>query len=260
MDCIINNRFYRRVSGVIIPVFTYTGTFTTIDDGNNNWRIKFLTSGNLIFSDLGSAINGIDIFMVGGGSASGKYWGNEYYGHGGSGGFTKTVKNKRIRINTTYSIVIGAGGVAQNNAFEAGGETSGFGETVAGGTMIEGGCGGAAYENRSDGYSGGSDGADGGGNPAYTAGQWAWASRGKGQGTTTREFGEPNGDLYAGGGGAGASGGSTGGAGGGGNGGTQNTAPGKGLPNTGGGGGGFYINHPYGDGGSGILIIRNKRS
>ena len=166
MDCIINNRFYRRVSGVIIPVFTYSGTFTTIDDGNNNWRIKFLTSGDLIFSDLGSAIYGIDIFMVGGGSASGKYWSNEYYGHGGSGGFTKTVKNKTVKRNTTYSIVIGAGGVVQNCAFEMGQATTGFGETVEVGTMVAVGSGGAAYENRPDGYSGGSEGADGGGNPA----------------------------------------------------------------------------------------------
>lgn len=34
---------------ILIPEFSYTGTFTTIDDGNGNWRVKFLPSGTLTF-------------------------------------------------------------------------------------------------------------------------------------------------------------------------------------------------------------------
>lgn len=114
---------------------------------------------------------------------------------------------------------------------------------------------------------------------------------GEGSGSTTREFGEDSGALYGGGGGAGAgvsttnpNGGksvrSPGGAGGGGDGGLRvgrdynSTATAAGLAgtaNTGGGGGGagrpiWSVNYMYdlypangGNGGSGIIIIRNAR-
>lgn len=89
---------------------------------------------------------------------------------------------------------------------------------------------------------------------------------GAGQGTTTRAFGEPNGTLYAGGGGGswspsghtGAVG--QGGAGGGGRG-RNNDNSGNidgtnGTPNTGGGSGGFSGAKVNGQGGSGIVIVR----
>ena len=57
------------------PQYTYTGSSTFIDDGNGNWRIKFLTSGTLTFTNLGTGVNGIDVFLVGGGG-SGYYRSN----------------------------------------------------------------------------------------------------------------------------------------------------------------------------------------
>ena len=100
----------------------------------------------------------------------------------------------------------------------------------------------------------------------------SWCTAGSGQGTTTREFGDATGDLYAGGG----SGGQwmylnwpnpiAGGAGGGGAGGGKNSAAKSGTPNTGGGGGGGTptysttgISNSGGNGGSGIVIIRNHQ-
>ncbi len=53
------------------PNFTYTGNCAVIDDGNNNWRVKFLTSGTLTFHNLINASNGIDVFLVGGGGSGG---------------------------------------------------------------------------------------------------------------------------------------------------------------------------------------------
>ena len=111
-----------------------------------------------------------------------------------------------------------------------------LGNAVSGIDVFCVGGGGGAY----GGYQGGSDGGDGFG---YYAG--------KGQGTTTREFGEPTGQLYAGGGGSTSA---AGGAGGGAQGSTSAAA------NTGGGAGGTYDNNTKSySGGSGIVVIRNAR-
>lgn len=172
--------------------FSYTGSYTWVQDDTSNWRLKFLTSGT--FTPLKSVA--IDAFLVGGGSGGRK--GKEYSRGGG------------------------------------------------------GGTGDSAV--------GGSDGSDGG------AGTW---SGGVGQRTTTREFGEATGTLYAGGGAGGGeytySPGGTGGSGGGGHGGTGGGSNGvDAIANTGGGGGGGGADNDdstgYGaSGGSGILIIRNRR-
>ena len=50
-----------------LPRFTYTGTYSLIDDENRNWRIRFLTSGTLQFR---SAMT-MDVFLVGGGAGGG---------------------------------------------------------------------------------------------------------------------------------------------------------------------------------------------
>ena len=113
---------------------TYTGDCTVIDDGDGNWRVKFLTTGT--FTSINNA--NIDIFLVGGGG------GGNY--SGGGGGYTKTVKNVDISGNTNYTITIGAGG---NNA--AGGKTSAFDFAANGGARGEntyagsGGSGGGGY-------------------------------------------------------------------------------------------------------------------
>lgn len=233
-------------SGGGVPQFKYTGQYSVIDDGGGNWRIKFLTSG--VFTPL-KAIT-IDAFLVGGGAA-GK--GESWNAYGGSGGFTTTVKKIVLTKNTEYNVVIGAGGVGNGGA---GGASSGFTGTAAGAnaTPGQGGSGGAYMK-----YSGsvtknaGSDGANGG--SAYATGQ----------GSTTREFGESTGDLYAGGGGAAYLSGGTSGivyakAGAGGGGGISGLTALPGEPNTGGGGCGREgTSNNSGAGGSGIVIIRNAR-
>lgn len=254
-ECLITRRG-REVSSTSLPEFTYTGNYSFIDDGEKNWRIKFLTSGVLTFTKLGNAKNGIDVFCVGGGSA-GTHAQNDAGGSGGAGGYTKTSSGVSVALNTAIPVVVGAGGVNPSNNTGAGGGTTQFGSFVsaAGGAGTNSGSGGGMngyYDTKNDMLKGGTD----GGNAAFTAS----GSRGIGQGTTTREFGESSGTLYSGGGSGANRGGDmtaiAGGAGGGGTGGTG-TAGGT---NTGGGGGGAAAESGGGTGGSGIVVIRNSRS
>lgn len=249
-----------------IPEFTYTGDYEIVNDSDepitvsqDDWKIRFLTSGTLTFTNLNGADGGIDVFLVGGG-------GGGSYRAGGGGGYTKTSKNIRVPVGTRYAITIGAGGTGAN----AGGSSSAFSITAEGGT---GGNknGNAGYPG--NGGSGGANGADdndigaAGGSDGSNGGSTSRGSGGTGQGTTTREFGNSSGKLYAGGGGGGAYTG-VGGAGGAGGGGAgcqdENdiTPPANGQANTGGGGGGgsdFIEANKHSTGGSGIVIIRNKR-
>ena len=224
-----------------LPKFTYTGTYTLLDDGDDNWRIKFLTSGTLVLKRTVT----IDLFLVGGGGGGGRD-----YGAGGGGGYTRTVKSIVLQADVSYPVVVGAGGIIQgrDTTGTRGGTTSAFNYSAEGGygggwnssqpaAGGNGGSGGAGYNG-----SGGSNGGNGTSYPGY------------GQGTTTREFGESAGDLYAGGGG-GYDG--WGGAGGGGNG-VNASSPHYGTPNTGGGCGGDCADGTAG--GSGIGIIRNHRA
>lgn len=242
------------------PTYSYTGNSTFIDDGNYNWRIKFLTSGNVNFSSLGNATT-LDVFCVGGGGA-GTHAASDHGGGGGAGGYTKTSTGVSISLNTAIPIIIGAGGINPSNNSGATGGTSSFGAiTAAGGqsrkvntTNCGNGGSGAGqlgyYDVSGNSCKGGSD----GGNAAVVV-----SGSGYGQGNTTREFGKASGTLYSGGGsGAHRGGGTTviaGGAGGGGNGG-PGTAGGT---NTGGGGGGAFAGSGGGAGGSGIVVIRNHR-
>lgn len=261
-------------SPITIPVigtdFNWTGgdnTYLVLNDDGGNWRIKFLSSG--VFTPL-KAMN-IDAFLVGGGGGGADSCSFMSGNAGGAGGYTKTEKQIILTKDTEYSIVIGSGGLG-NNYYQSrstkGGDTSAFGVTATGGSSkipntdyghgVAGGSGSGAYN-----AAGGSDGGNGGSWQSYTGGT--------GQGTTTREFGEPTGDLYAGGG-AGCSNTSgmviSGGAGGGGSGTyyKENTELRDGAENTGGGGGGVYTPGAAdkarygGNGGSGIVIIRNFRS
>ena len=247
------------------PIYTYSGSAVLIDDGNYNYRIKFLTSGTLKFSHLGCMTNGINVFCVGGGGGAGM--------SGGGGGYT-TTGSAAISANTSYSIVIGAGGAGQSGYFGKtdantvqGGTTSAFNVSAGGGynggagrSNPGGGNGGSGGSYVGSSNHGGSDGSNSS-DPTYP---------GIGQGRTTREFGESSGTLYAGGGGGGnqsnwSDWGGLGGDGGGGRG-TQGGSRGTdGTPNTGGGGGGGYNgldevpSSGGGNGGSGIVVIRNKR-
>jgi len=247
-----------------IPEFTYTGDYEIVNDSDEpitvsqgNWKIRFLTSGTLTFTNLNGADGGIDVFLVGGGG--GTKWsvaGNVYSG-GAGGGYTQTGKAITVTTNTPYTIDIGAGGIGAAD----GGTTSAFGLSAGGGghptgsNGAAGGSGGGGYvhanasgTSASGAGNGGSDGSDG-----ITAGSGG-GDGGKGQGTTTREFGEENGKPYAGGGAGASNKGSVspvGGAGGGGDMGSD------GATNTG-GGAGNAIGGTH-NGGSGIGIIRNAR-
>ena len=205
----------------------YDGRCEVIDDGGENWRIKFLTSGTL---KTNCDMN-VDAFLVGGGGGGG-------IGGGGGGGYTQT-SFVNINDGKTYSIDIGDGGASMQN----GKNTSAFGAIAFGGEagkVETGGAGGS-------GGGGGDGGSDGGNGQYYYSGNPRYG--GTGQGYTTREFGESTGFLYAGGGGGvdsdrGSGGGGVGSKGGGG---------GSGAANTGGGGGDYAV------GGSGIVVIRNSR-
>ena len=265
--CVVSNKageVTSRVATLTVKnpnmTYTYTGDHEKIDDGSGNWRIKFKSSGTLKFTNLGKWDGKLDVFCVGGGSAggSGNWDANNGYGKAGNGGYTKTQKSIQVEVNKSYSIVIGAG---EQSAFAPGGSTSALGVTANGGTKLGGGSGGGAYGNGQV-YNGGSDGGNGEPQNAANIGIDHWGSPGKGQGTTTREFGESTGTLYAGGGGAGGNGSAQakGGSGGGGNGAWNGHQPTSGAANTGGGGGGMYYGLTnVGKGGSGIAVIRNHR-
>lgn len=279
--CVVTNKagaVTSRVATLTVkdwkPAYTYTGSSTLIDDGNYKWRIKFFTSGTLTFSSLGNG-SSIDVFLVGGGGGGA--------GGGGAGGITSTVQSVSPSAGTAYAIVIGSGAAGKRadttvdaNATK-GGTTSAFGHSALGGGSGVGGGKGADTAAGSGGSggggfgagTGGSDGGNGARGKATNGTGWAGGS---GQGTTTREFGEANGNLYAGGGAGGnyfnwtyyetVAGGD-----GGGGGSTWLKAGSSGAVNTGGGGGGGYYdtsdsgNAKYtgGAGGSGIVVIRNHQ-
>lgn len=250
------------------PDFSYSGSYQIVNDDDTpisdwanhrgNWKIRLLTSSVFQIKNLFGFNGKIDVFCVGGGANGGK---GHYGANGGGGGYTKTTKNVSVSVNR-YEVTIGG----------AGGATSAFGVSANGGSFNGGSGGGAGgtgdyYGWHKSGGAGGSDGGNGG--QSLNANPNPADPGGKGQGTTTREFGEAGGKLYAGGGGGGAgvardtwswSSPGAGGSGGGGKGGEKDSATGKaGTANTGGGGGGGSVENAGGAGGSGIVVIRNAR-
>lgn len=218
---------------------------------------KFISSTNWV---VPARCKKVDVFLVGGGG-SGSY-------SGGGGGYTKTFLGIPVVPGESIPIVVGSGGIGWDGI---GGRMDGYysqfkdqtyradggkcppafsnASTCKGG---DGGSGGGTYTQFSSVVPhGGSNGQNGITNNGYY---------GIGQGSTTREFGDPSGKLYGGGGGGGAGGGSTPGRGadGAGNGATApNGSNSYGYPaqtNTGGGGGGGT--HGGANGGSGIVIVR----
>ena len=250
------------------PLYETIGTngvdYLVIDDGSGNWRIKFLTSGR--FTPL-VAMN-IDAFLVGGGTGGnvGGTGTTSNSGGGGGGGRTVTASSIALTANQECIISIGSGGGSSS----AGQSTTGFGQTALSGTVnaskYKGNAGGSGGGGGAQGYTGAGAGGTNGGNGV--AGNFA---AGTGQGTTTREFGEVTGTLYAGGGGGGGGPystspqGAAGGAGGGATGGARQGGKGaNAAANTGGGGGGGGAKDGAaggsgGTGGSGIVVIRNHR-
>lgn len=226
--------------GRIIPTFSYTGDYTILDDGDAGWRVKFLTSGVLTFD----ADTTIDVFCVGGGASGSISGGSSYMGGGGGSGYTITQKGVFVEAGVEYSIVIGAGGASPTSSLvgNSGGATSAFHVTANGGTAGNrtyyayggaGGSGGGSGGSSSQRGDGGTDGGNGAG--TYP---------GTGQGTTTREFGEDTGTLYATGG----------------NGGVETASLFDADANTGDGGDGSKDKDvASGAGGSGVVVIRNAR-
>ena len=241
----------------IWPKYSYTGEHSLIKDDADHWRIKFLTSGTLTWNDEDTEL---DVFLVGGGGGNSNA--------GGGGGYTKTLKKIRVAKNQKIVITIGAG-CSHGNVGNGG--TTIFGDygNVSGGSFSNGGSGGgqAVYEASSS-CTGGDGGSDGENGKNGVGTQHENNSAGKGQGSTTREFGEPEGDLYSGGGGGSAKSGSSGykqtpGNGGLGTpvlaeqaGGLSDYIGGKAGGGYGGGGGGGWV---PGAGAQGIVIIRNAR-
>lgn len=250
-NVVVTTEYSTAISFNTIPEFTYTGDYEIVNDSDEpitvsqgNWKIRFLTSGTLTFTNLNGAEGGIDVFLVGGGGAGGNgVWDNGYVqpdqrGGGAGAGYTTTKTGVSVTINTPYSINIGAGAAApwrdpkENGS--AGGDTSAFSFTAKGGGAPQGGSG----------ANGGSGGGNSGHEGATNGG--GGTNAGAGQGTTTREFGESTGKLYA-----------TGGSG---------VSKKNGQANTGDGGSGGKYNETSngtapsgGSGGSGIAIIRNAR-
>lgn len=114
-----------------LPEFTYTGTYSLLDDGDGNWRIKFFTSGTLTFSKNAT----VDAFLVGGGASSSHFTnGGDKNGAGGCG-YHSTINNIAIIRATNYSIVIGAGGILPGAGSSGidGGLSSAFSYSAPGG-------------------------------------------------------------------------------------------------------------------------------
>lgn len=188
--------------------------------------VKFLES---TVWTVPEGVKTIDVFLVGGGAGGctnspRKNQFNYGGGQGGSGGFTKTVLNYSVTPLSKINVVVGAGGKAHGYMATDNGGDSSFGDiTVKGGI-------GFSYPSPYDTYygsggSGGGDGAGGISRDSYGNGDLIGACKGgidganggyaikgsydnikfmqEGQGTTTREFGESTGKLYASGGGGG---------------------------------------------------------
>lgn len=238
------------------PVFSFTGVYNLIDEGDSNWSIQFLSSGALTFSKLGTGNGLIDIHCVGGGAGGGTYNYNSF-GGGGGGGYAHTQGYVTIAKNTSYTVTVGDGGAPGQD-----GGASSFGSLCSanGGSGRNGGsaggAGGIAHPEQGwmDRCKNGAS--NGGSTPNQSTGG---GTGGTGQGNPpgTHDFGDASLTLRCGGGGSGKDyygGIGAGGAGGGANGHTSA------LANTGGGGGGgSRYNSTIGSGGSGIVIIRNQR-
>ena len=275
---IVNTHYGFCAKGGAAVKFTYTGEYNVRNDG----VVELLTSGTIVFLEP----KVIDLFMVGGGSsgvsvASGSMHSNPGGNGGGSGGYTRTIRRIAVQKNANIPVTIGAGGIAPDTDTSEPGGSSGWGTySVNGGLSTADTSGsGAGRNGGSGGGSGardtstmGTGGSDGGNGTTSTY------EGGKGQGITTREFGEPNGKLYAAGGGGGtyinstspvyALGGTGGGGAGGWCGGTseRTRAAGAGMANTGsGGGGGVHSGRNTswavhgGSGGSGIVCFRDAQ-
>lgn len=246
----------------------YSGYLQAAATPTAHGRKAFTSSGTFT---VPAGVRSINIHCTGGGSSG---WGNSSRkrsgARGGCGGYTAYKNSIAVSPGQNVAVVVGAGGVAPAVGNYTNGNDSyaslngSMLVSASGGTANVGGSGGGhngiyIKEGMYNAGDGGSDGSDG---VAKSSSLSDSEHNGLGQGITTREFGAPNGTLYAGGGGGGgcainiASG--SGGAGGGGAGASGPYVAGNaGSAGTGGGGGGQYDGYsiPGGSGGSGNVII-----
>ena len=284
--------------GYVPPItgadFTYTGNYILVDDENNNWRLKFITSG--VFTPVKDIL--VDIFLVGAGAGGGGGT-SSLNGGGGGSGYVGTHKSIVLYANVSINVIIGAGGAGGVNAVGSPGGSTSFGTFV-----VNGGGNGAGVDSGGSGGSGGGvggsndalfqaiggNGGNGGSNGASgNSSNKTSGTIGIGSNISLTEFGEDGAELYsgAGGGACGYGNGGPGLAGNGGAGGTTSLSAGGGIvdANTGipsppsviggispqtsrsGGGGGGYGGGGGGSGSGaggagcqGIVIIRNHRA
>ena len=286
MSTILGNPITLGGGGGKVPDYTYTGNAEWYNEKKTILKLK--TSGVLVLNKDCNA----DVFVVGGGgggNGANDMSVNSHFhsGGGGGGGYTKT-QRVAFTKNTEYQAIVGAGGAGGAKAKYGGeGGTTSINEVSAeggkssnrySGQLSGGGYGGSGggsgYPNKTYSHGGGNGGSDGSNGGGYNV-------VGVGQKTTTRAFGEPDGELFAGGGGAGdvattnaslSYTNGTGGEGGGGDGAFSGQTPFSGstptatpavagVENTGGGGGGGCYGSKQGywygaAGGSGVILIR----
>ncbi len=104
-------------NGVIPYSLTYTGNCTVIDDGNNNWRVKFLTSGTLSFVENIE----LDLFLVGGGGGVS----SSIYCGGGAGGYTATYREVVVNATDGKTNTGGGAGAGSSKYVTKGGSGGG---------------------------------------------------------------------------------------------------------------------------------------
>ena len=214
-NVVITTDYSTAISFNTIPEFTYTGDYEIVNDSDepitvsqDNWKIRFLTSGTLTFTNLNGAEGGIDVFLVGGGGSRAASHNSGWDGYAGGGsGYTETSKNIQVMVGTAYSITVGA---KDSSGASSGGTSTAFGSTANGGQSglpsgIGGkggsGGGGAPHINHNgvDSQGWNSAGAGNGGTDGNN-GTSGFYQYGVGQGTTTREFGEASAKRYSAGG------------------------------------------------------------
>ena len=138
------------------------GTVTTYTSGGLNYRVHtFTTAGSLVVS---RATHPFQIFAIGGGGGCGANYRNEGFNGGGAG---YVIDQTLDLTETTYSVLVGAGGDAGGNYPDGGSgraiPTEGGASSIAGLTAAGGGRG-AGYEFAATKNGGSSSGA-GAGNP-----------------------------------------------------------------------------------------------
>ena len=182
-------------------LFTYTGNCEIVSNGENGWKIKYLSSGTLTLSSE----FGVDLFLVGGGGGGSS-------SAGGGGGYTKTYLNQVIEAGT-YNMQVGAQVTSGNSGNKSyfgdeskyvafGGNVGGNGNGGSGGSggggrggtccvSYDGNQGVCSSASETSGGSGGKFGSNGsaGGSCSMSWGPGA-GSGGSGQGNTTCEFDE----------------------------------------------------------------------